>query len=113
MIGNAKGVKVKTFDDYTDGCAVSKLNKFIEENPDINILEIKYFNGYSVVDNNDMSYGRENAMIIYRESLPTHGCFFKDIEENGLLGKSGEIQLEKVIDDIMKNNQKLIDKYKK
>jgi len=112
MIGKAHGVKVKTFDDYTDGDAVSKLNEFIQSNPDIDILDIKYFNGYSVVDNDEMSYGRENAMIIYREPVTTYGNFFKEIEQTGLVGKP-EIQLEKVIDDIFKNNKKLLDKYKK
>ncbi|UUV46320.1 hypothetical protein [Bacillus phage vB_BanS-Thrax2] len=112
MIGIAKGVKVKTFDDYTDGDAVSKLNRFIEDNPDITILDIQYFNGYSVTDSQDITYGRENAMIVYREPLTTYGSMLKEIEETGLLGGK-DIKLEKVIEDIMKNNKKIIDKYKK
>lgn len=113
MIGRAEGVVVKTFDDYTDGCAITKLNKFIQENPDITILDIKYFNGYTVTDNQDMTYGRENATLIYREPYTTYGKFFKEVEGTGLVGDISPLKLEKVIEEILKKNPKLIDKYKK
>jgi len=114
MIGKAHGVVVKNFDDYTDGDAITKLNQFIRENPDITIIDIKYFNGYSVTDNQDMAYGRENATIIYREPTPTYGSILDEIEKVGFLDidlKFDEIM--KNIDRISENNQKLIDKYKK
>lgn len=86
MIGSAKGVVVKTFDDYTDGDAISKLNKFIQENPDITIIDIKYFNGYSVIENNDFdSYGRENALLIYRKPVDTYESFFSTLESKGFI----------------------------
>ena len=112
MIGRAQGVVVKNFDDYTDGDAITKLNQFIRENPDITIIDIKYFNGYSVTDNQDPTYGRENATIIYREPPRTYGDVFSLIEEKGFVGDK-EIRLEKVIEDILKKYPKLVDKYKK
>jgi len=68
MYGKAEGLKVKTFADYTDGCIEQKLNKFLQENPKVTIVDIKYFNGYGVVSNDESeSYGRETALLVYRK----------------------------------------------
>jgi len=68
MYGKAKGMKVKTFQDYTDGSVEEKLNNFFVKNPNVEVLDIKYFNGYGVVNIDEIdAYGRECAMILYRE----------------------------------------------
>ena len=64
MYGLAKGVKVKLFSDYTDGDVEDKLNKFFEENPSIEILDIKYLKSYH---EDDGMYGTERGLLIYRE----------------------------------------------
>ncbi|UGO50682.1 hypothetical protein PQE68_gp091 [Bacillus phage vB_BanS_Sophrita] len=69
MIGLAKDLKVKTFADYTDGDVEEKMNQFFLDNAFVEIIDIKYFNGYSTIES-DMgnSYGRETGMIIYRKT---------------------------------------------
>jgi len=64
--GKAKGLKFKMFTDYVDGDVEFKINKFLDENPEVNILDIKYDKSYHV---DDGMYGTERGIIIYREIL--------------------------------------------
>jgi len=63
MYGKASGLKVKLFTDYTDGYVEDKLNKFFEDNPEIEVLDIKYSKSYHV---DDEMYGTERGMLIYK-----------------------------------------------
>lgn len=66
MRDQAGNLRIKLITDFTDGDVEEKVNKFFRENPELIILDIKYFNGYSVVGSEDLdSYGRETAMIVY------------------------------------------------
>ena len=41
------------------------INEFLEENPDLEVIDIKYQSNVSVVD--DATYYNDSALIIYKE----------------------------------------------
>lgn len=63
MYGKAKGLKIEGFSDYVDGSVSEKINKFLEENEEITVLDVKYTNTYH---DDDGMYGTEKALLIYR-----------------------------------------------
>lgn len=63
MYGKAKGLKVKYFGDYTDGNVEEKLNVFFTENPDIEIVDVKF----EYRPSEAYQYGHEFALVFYRE----------------------------------------------
>lgn len=67
--GKAKELKVKLIQDYTDWSAEEKLNRFFEENPQIEVIDIKV--QYRPDYTDQYLYGHEYAMmVIYREPNP-------------------------------------------
>ena len=64
MYGKAKGLKVKYFGDYTDGSVEEKLNVFFTENPEIEVVDVKF----EYRPNEQYQYGHEFALVFYREN---------------------------------------------
>ena len=62
MYGRAEGLKVKYFSDYTDGDVETKLNKFFNENPEAEIIDVKFERQF--IEGYD--YGHEIALVFYR-----------------------------------------------
>lgn len=60
----SKGLKVKQFNDYTDGNVEEKLNKFFQDNPNLSVIDIIY-NNMNPSEGYEFCY--EWCLLIYKE----------------------------------------------
>lgn len=79
--GLAKGLKTVVFTDYQGAELEDNINKFLTENPNVEILDIKV---QYHPNPKEYDYGGEYALIIYREGF-NHNVYFpishRDIED--------------------------------